>query len=202
MHGVSGKPGCPSDETLAAFLDGALDETARRKVIRHLADCDECRAFAADWSAALSMEHKERFATGRVGVVKETTPPVEPAKAAERAEPSIRCAVCASDVGPSDAFCRKCGAPLKAGAMPPEKLDRSNLYETLTLILGIAAFIVSFFVAKFFWQFLIACGVFFGVYIYLRNKREVMIELIDALRSGDRAKEKEVIERLRRRFKA
>ncbi len=202
MDGVSKKPGCPSDETLAAFLDGALDDAGREQVIRHLADCDDCRAFASDWSAAISMEHKKRFAPHKVGIVKEASSPVEPLKVVERTEPSIRCAICACDVTATDAFCRKCGAPLKAGAMQPEKLDRSNLYETVTLILGIAAFIISFFVAKFFWQFLIACGVFFCVYIYLRNKREVMVELIDALRSGDRAKEKEVIERLRRRFKA
>lgn len=34
---------CPSEETLAAFLDGHLDPEARERVMEHLADCGECR---------------------------------------------------------------------------------------------------------------------------------------------------------------
>jgi len=38
----------PSDETLAAFIDGRLDEEARRRVMDHLIGCEECYAvFAA-----------------------------------------------------------------------------------------------------------------------------------------------------------
>jgi CHAT domain-containing protein len=32
----------PSDETLAAFIDGKLDEATRRRVIEHMATCAEC----------------------------------------------------------------------------------------------------------------------------------------------------------------
>jgi tetratricopeptide (TPR) repeat protein len=32
----------PSDETLAAFIDGRLDEEMRKKVVTHVADCEEC----------------------------------------------------------------------------------------------------------------------------------------------------------------
>ncbi|HEX9984245.1 MAG TPA: CHAT domain-containing protein [Thermoanaerobaculia bacterium] len=34
----------PSDETLAAFIDGRLDPETRRQVIEHMASCDECYA--------------------------------------------------------------------------------------------------------------------------------------------------------------
>jgi CHAT domain-containing protein/tetratricopeptide (TPR) repeat protein len=34
--------GFPSDETLAAFIDGRLDAETRRKVIEHMAGCEEC----------------------------------------------------------------------------------------------------------------------------------------------------------------
>lgn len=34
---------CPSEETLAAFIDGRLDGEARRHVVEHLAECAECR---------------------------------------------------------------------------------------------------------------------------------------------------------------
>jgi tetratricopeptide (TPR) repeat protein len=34
---------CPSEETLAAFLDGRLDPEARSRVLEHLADCGEDR---------------------------------------------------------------------------------------------------------------------------------------------------------------
>jgi tetratricopeptide (TPR) repeat protein len=34
---------CPNEETLAAFIDGRLDERARLEVIEHLADCGDCR---------------------------------------------------------------------------------------------------------------------------------------------------------------
>ncbi len=38
--------GFPSDETLASFLDGKLDPETRRRVIEHMATCDECYAVA------------------------------------------------------------------------------------------------------------------------------------------------------------
>ena len=34
--------GFPSDETLAAFIDGKLDAETRRRVVEHMADCSEC----------------------------------------------------------------------------------------------------------------------------------------------------------------
>lgn len=32
----------PSDEMLAAFLDGSLDEETRKRVVAHVADCEDC----------------------------------------------------------------------------------------------------------------------------------------------------------------
>jgi putative zinc finger protein len=32
----------PSDETLAAFIDGGLDEETRKKVVAHVAECEDC----------------------------------------------------------------------------------------------------------------------------------------------------------------
>jgi len=34
--------GFPSDETLAAFIDGKLDAETRRRVVEHMASCNEC----------------------------------------------------------------------------------------------------------------------------------------------------------------
>lgn len=34
---------CPSEETLAAFIDGRLDPEARQRVIEHIVECAECR---------------------------------------------------------------------------------------------------------------------------------------------------------------
>lgn len=34
---------CPSEETLAAFIDGRLEPEARRKVMEHMATCADCR---------------------------------------------------------------------------------------------------------------------------------------------------------------
>jgi CHAT domain-containing protein len=39
--------GFPSDETLAAFLDGRLDADTRRKVVEHMTECDECYSVVA-----------------------------------------------------------------------------------------------------------------------------------------------------------
>lgn len=36
--------GFPSDETLAAFIDGRLDDVTRRRVVEHMTTCDECYA--------------------------------------------------------------------------------------------------------------------------------------------------------------
>jgi CHAT domain-containing protein len=35
--------GFPSEETLAAFIDGRLDDETRRRVVEHMAECAECR---------------------------------------------------------------------------------------------------------------------------------------------------------------
>src|SRR5947207_13284346 len=34
--------GFPSEETLAAFIDGRLDDETRRRVVEHMAGCTEC----------------------------------------------------------------------------------------------------------------------------------------------------------------
>src|SRR5688572_33364873 len=34
---------CPSDETLAAFIDGRLEVSAHDEVVAHLSSCSECR---------------------------------------------------------------------------------------------------------------------------------------------------------------
>src|SRR5258708_26974879 len=39
--------GFPSDETLAAFLDGNLDPDTRRRVIEHMTTCEECYSVVA-----------------------------------------------------------------------------------------------------------------------------------------------------------
>ena len=50
--------GFPTDETLAAFVDGRLDGETRRRVIEHMADCADCRdAYlgAQEWAAQSSV---------------------------------------------------------------------------------------------------------------------------------------------------
>jgi CHAT domain-containing protein len=46
----------PSDETLAAFIDGRLDEETRRSVVAHMAECPECMdvVMAANESRSIS----------------------------------------------------------------------------------------------------------------------------------------------------
>ena len=39
---------CPGDEVLAAYMDGALDDTAKNKTESHLADCASCRSLIGD----------------------------------------------------------------------------------------------------------------------------------------------------------
>ena len=52
MSGVAGimwKGKHPPEEALAAFLDGVLDMHEREEILKHLADCDDCRCFVSDW---------------------------------------------------------------------------------------------------------------------------------------------------------
>jgi CHAT domain-containing protein len=46
---------CPSEETLAAFIDGRLDPEARQRVVEHVATCEDCYAIVStawDFQAA------------------------------------------------------------------------------------------------------------------------------------------------------
>lgn len=38
----------PTDEDLGRFVEGTLDESERKAVVMHIADCDECRLIAVD----------------------------------------------------------------------------------------------------------------------------------------------------------
>src|SRR5229473_3574221 len=45
--------GFPSDETLAAFLDGNLEPDTRRRVIEHMTTCEECYSVVASGADGL-----------------------------------------------------------------------------------------------------------------------------------------------------
>lgn len=42
---------CPDANILACFVDGTLGEEERASVVRHAADCDDCRIIVADVAA-------------------------------------------------------------------------------------------------------------------------------------------------------
>ena len=63
---------CPSEETLAAFIDGRLDIEARQRVVEHVTTCEDCYAivsFAWDFQAEEPAEAGEggRGAVARGG---------------------------------------------------------------------------------------------------------------------------------------
>ena len=52
---------CPSEETLAAFIDGRLDSRARRHVIAHIAICPDCHAIVtASWDYVATAEPMDK----------------------------------------------------------------------------------------------------------------------------------------------
>lgn len=62
---------CPTDETLAAFIDGRLEGEARERIVEHLVMCDSCHAVwqsAAEFQAAEAPGNvvKGRFGRGWV----------------------------------------------------------------------------------------------------------------------------------------
>lgn len=56
----------PSDETLAAFVDGRVDAETRKLVIEHIATCDDCRA---DWQAISEFAEAEETSSNAMNVV-------------------------------------------------------------------------------------------------------------------------------------
>ena len=60
---------CPSDETLAAFIDDRLDEKSRLQVLEHAANCGDCRdiVVAGTDYAASSGADTPKVAPGRFG---------------------------------------------------------------------------------------------------------------------------------------
>lgn len=51
--------GCPDPSVLAAFVEGRLDERARREVERHVADCPECPTVIGETARFLQLEAEE-----------------------------------------------------------------------------------------------------------------------------------------------
>src|SRR5690242_2274437 len=68
---VSGErgPDCPSEDTLAGFVEGTLTSEERARVVRHLADCARCSAEVAALVGALGdpgvRAEMERLERGR-----------------------------------------------------------------------------------------------------------------------------------------
>ncbi len=54
---------CPTEETLAAFVDGRLDSRSRRQVLEHLATCADCEAIV---SAAWDIQAADAAAAPRI----------------------------------------------------------------------------------------------------------------------------------------
>jgi CHAT domain-containing protein/tetratricopeptide (TPR) repeat protein len=60
--------GFPSDETLAAFIDGRLDPDTRRRVVEHMTTCEECYSVVlggAEGPQVLAFPHPERHSNQR-----------------------------------------------------------------------------------------------------------------------------------------
>jgi hypothetical protein len=55
---------CPDSETLAAFVDGQLDQAERDRVLRHVVECDDCLLIVGDTAAFLESEGEDRKAEG------------------------------------------------------------------------------------------------------------------------------------------
>ncbi len=60
---------CPTDETLAAFLDGRLQPEARAEVVEHIANCPDCYALvSAGWDyQAIEQKELAPVVKGRFG---------------------------------------------------------------------------------------------------------------------------------------
>ncbi|HEU4889109.1 MAG TPA: zf-HC2 domain-containing protein [Thermoanaerobaculia bacterium] len=58
---------CPTEETLAAFVDDRLDAATRQKVIEHLATCGECRELVMMATDYQESETLDNVATGTFG---------------------------------------------------------------------------------------------------------------------------------------
>jgi hypothetical protein len=65
---------CPSLETLAAFVEGALDGAERDGMLRHLDACADCRALYVE----ASLMQEELGPTGAIGTAGAVAPPVTP----------------------------------------------------------------------------------------------------------------------------
>jgi hypothetical protein len=72
---------CPTDEDLAAFLDGMLPEPERARIIAHLADCETCYEIFAD--AAHFLHPPEPEEAGKV-LGFPGAPPTDPPRQEER----------------------------------------------------------------------------------------------------------------------
>ncbi len=121
---------CPSDEDLAAYLDGSLEPAARSEMETHIRECDWCLGELAELKRLIDRTGEaapERCAGPHVGFpffaaigaltgVIFSPGATYPWASKEKAEMgNITCAACGTVNPPGSRFCRECGVALSSG---------------------------------------------------------------------------------------
>lgn len=107
----------------------------------------------------------------------------------------LTCFKCNMEIKEGSVFCNHCGAALTPKIKKAKEIMSAvkkwlpeQLKENKWLVASIAALMGSFAVATYFIQFCVAAGIFGGMWIYDRAKRELLIRLYRAWKNKDEEK--------------
>jgi hypothetical protein len=187
---------CMDPEWLGGYIEGRLSREEKKKVERHISNCDNC----LDEIILLKKLLKNR----------------EPAipeyiKTAGRqfldstfSDFSINCFKCGGNISEGNKVCPHCGMKIIIEEEEEKELWNNIklwlpdfLQENKWLMGAIVAFAASFAFTGAVFQLLFASGIMGGLWIFEKGKKELLKEIKEALEKGEKEKVVKLVEELR-----
>jgi len=187
---------CFDPEWIGGYVEGSLTAGERKKVERHLSDCNSCLEEFIFLKKLLIPENMEKDLPEHLNFTLQKILEAPPEKF------SINCFKCGKEICEGDEVCPGCGLKLTIGKDETDLKKEIKewlpdfLKENRWMVGTVMAFAASFAFPSALFQFLLAAGLMGGMWIFEKNKLKLLEEIKEALEKGERKKAERLVEKL------